>query len=397
MAQVAFLQAQSLVYPQTAPQYIVLSDLYERKLWHQLTDKLEEIVRLPEYQDETVLTNLYEGFISDFELKLNLLRLAHIMVAISSRYTEREKAFTFLEKSVKRIQDIKENSRIKESTRFKEPVLYIQMHIALLKLQGGDVLSCKEMLEEGKPLLDTLVDVDPSVHASVHHVASMFYKAKQDFAEFYKSGMLYLAYISVESLDEVTRMALAVDLSLAALLGEDVYNFGELIAHPVVKSLEEPKSSYGWLHALLVAFNKGDLDQYDALCTTHAVALNAQPALVQNERRLREKITILCLMEIIFSLPSENRVISLELIADKTKLSLDGVEFLLMKTLSVHLIEGVIDQVDGTVAVSWVLPRVLGLQQISELRNRLDGWLGKVHTTLLTVDSETPELVGTSV
>jgi 26S proteasome regulatory subunit N9 len=54
-------------------------------------------------------------------------------------------------------------------------------------------------------------------------------------------------------------------------------------------------------------------------------------------------------------------------------------------------------QVDGTVAVSWVLPRVLGLQQISELRNRLDGWLGKVHTTLLTVDSETPELVGTSV
>jgi hypothetical protein len=29
--------------------------------------------------------------------------------------------------------------------------------------------------------------------------------------------------------------ALAVDLSLAALLGEDVYNFGELIAHPVVR------------------------------------------------------------------------------------------------------------------------------------------------------------------
>lgn len=359
-----------------------------------MTDKLEEMVRLPESQDEAILSSLYSGFISDFEMKLNLLRLAHIIVAISSRYTDRERAFTFLGEAVARIQDTKEPSRIKDSTRFKEPVLYIQMHIALLKLQGGDVLGCKEMLEEGKPLLDNLIDVDPSVHASLHHVASMYHKAKQDFAEFFKSGMLYLAYISVDSLDEVTKLALAVDLSLAALLGEDIYNFGELIAHPVVKTLTGPKSSYGWLKDLLVAFNSGDLDKYDSLCTTHAAALNAQPALVQNERRLREKITILCLMEIIFSLPSENRVISLAHIAEKTKLSLDGVEFLLMKTLSVHLIEGVIDQVDGTVAVSWVQPRVLGLEQISELRSRLDGWLDKVHTTLLTVDSETPELVG---
>uniref|UniRef100_A0A7S0R011 PCI domain-containing protein n=1 Tax=Pyramimonas obovata TaxID=1411642 RepID=A0A7S0R011_9CHLO len=389
MAQIAFLKEQSLAYPAMAPHYTVLADLYERKLWHQLTDKLEEIVRLPESQNEAILTSLYSGFISDFEMKLNLLRLAHIIVAISSRYTDRERAFKFLGEAVARIQDTKEPSRIRG-----EPVLYLQMHIALLKLQGGDVLGCKEMLEEGKPLLDNLIDVDPSVHASLHHVASMYHKAKQDFAEFFKSGMLYLAYISVDSLDEVTKLALAVDLSLAALLGEDIYNFGELIAHPVVKTLTDPKSSYGWLKDLLVAFNAGDLDKYDALCTTHAAALNAQPALVQNERRLREKITILCLMEIIFSLPSENRVISLAHIAEKTKLSLDGVEFLLMKTLSVHLIEGVIDQVDATVAVSWVQPRVLGLQQISELRSRLDGWLDKVHSTLLTVDSETPELVG---
>lgn len=28
--------------------------------------------------------------------------------------------------------------------------------------------------------------------------------------------------------------SLAVDISLAALLGEDVYNFGELLLHPIV-------------------------------------------------------------------------------------------------------------------------------------------------------------------
>lgn len=59
----------------------------------------------------------------------------------------------------------------------------------------------------------------------------------------------------------------------------------------------------------------------------------------------------------------------------------------------VHLIEGVIDQVDGTVNVSWVQPRVLGVPQIAALRDRLDSWLDKVHTTLLAVEAETPDLI----
>jgi 26S proteasome regulatory subunit N9 len=61
--------------------------------------------------------------------------------------------------------------------------------------------------------------------------------------------------------------------------------------------------------------------------------------------------------------------------------------------IQVHLIEGVIDQVDGTVHVSWVQPRVLGIPQIKSLRDKLDNWLQKVHTTLLAVEAETPDLV----
>lgn len=49
------------------------------------------------------------------------------------------------------------------------------------------------------------------------------------------------------------------------------------------------------------------------------------------------------------SLPAEERTISLATIAAATKLEADGVEFLLMKALSLHLIEGLVDQVAGTV------------------------------------------------
>lgn len=33
--------------------------------------------------------------------------------------------------------------------------------------------------------------------------------------------------------------SLAVDISLAALLGDDVYNFGELLLHPLVRPVKE--------------------------------------------------------------------------------------------------------------------------------------------------------------
>ncbi len=55
-------------------------------------------------------------------------------------------------------------------------------------------------------------------------------------------------------------------------------------------------------------------------------------------------------------LPTDQRTIPLSVIAERTKLSIDGVEFLLMKTLSLNLIRGSIDEVEGTVHVSFLLP-----------------------------------------
>ncbi|KAG0494127.1 hypothetical protein HPP92_005121 [Vanilla planifolia] len=98
-------------------------------------------------------------------------------------------------------------------------------------------------------------------------------------------------------------------------------------------------------------------------------------------------------MEIIFSRPSEDRTIPLSIIAEQTKLSIEDVEYLLMKSLSVHLIEGIIDEVEGRIHISWVQPRVLGIPQIKSLRDRLDGWLGKVKAALLSVEAETPDLM----
>lgn len=184
-----------------------------------------------------------------------------------------------------------------------------------------------------------------------------------------------------------------MDLCLAALLGENIFNFGELLGHTILHALQG--SGYEWLAELLTIFNAGDLAAYDSFCVKHAAVLNAQPALVAAERLLREKITIVALTEIVFALPAEQRTIKLDAIAARTHLSLDGVERLLMRTLAVHLIEGTIDQVAGTVRVTWVQPRVLLPPQIGELRARVDGWIEKVHNARLELESAT-DLIGTA-
>jgi hypothetical protein len=57
-----------------------------------------------------------------------------------------------------------------------------------------------------------------------------------------------------------------------------------------------------------------------------------------------------------------------------------------MKALSLHLIEGSIDQVDGTVAVTWVQSRVLTAPQLKGLKERLDAWVSKVNAVGATLE-----------
>ncbi|XP_076925052.1 26S proteasome non-ATPase regulatory subunit 13 homolog B-like [Bidens hawaiensis] len=390
MAALQYLDSLRTTHPELSEWYNTLADLYQRKLWHQLTLKLEQFVALAVFQAGDALIQLYQNFITDFETKINLLKLAHFAVIVSRQYSEKVVAISYLDGVIEKLRATKES-------RIEEPVLYIKTQIAMYNLEKGDPKECKKLLEDGKSTLDSMTDIDPSVYANYYWVSSQYHKSRQEFAEFYKTALLYLAYISVESLSDSFKLDLAFDLSLSALLGENVYNFGELLAHPIlsitIKSLLGTKVE--WLYYILEAFNSGDLIRYRELCRVHSASLNAQPALVENEKKLLEKINILCLMEIIFSRPSEDRTIPLQIIGERTKLSVEDVEYLLMKSLSVHLIEGIIDQVDGTVYVSWVQPRVLGISQIKSLRDRLDSWLGKVHTALVSVEAETPDLVAT--
>ena len=59
----------------------------------------------------------------------------------------------------------------------------------------------------------------------------------------------------------------------------------------------------------------------------------------------------------------------------------DQVEWVIMRALSLKLIKGTMDQVEQTVDVTWVMPRVLDNKQMSELSTRFGEWAVKVSKT----------------
>jgi 26S proteasome regulatory subunit N9 len=54
--------------------------------------------------------------------------------------------------------------------------------------------------------------------------------------------------------------------------------------------------------------------------------------------------------------------------------------------------EGSMDQFDGTVHVTWILPRVLGKEQMADLAMRFGEWAGKVGTTKEYMQEQTPTM-----
>eukprot|EP00455_Lapot_gusevi_P006682 TRINITY_DN1285_c0_g4_i3.p1 TRINITY_DN1285_c0_g4~~TRINITY_DN1285_c0_g4_i3.p1 ORF type:complete len:103 (+),score=31.43 TRINITY_DN1285_c0_g4_i3:406-714(+) len=98
------------------------------------------------------------------------------------------------------------------------------------------------------------------------------------------------------------------------------------------------------------------------------------------------------LIEMVFHRNADDRNISFADVAQTCKLDVNEVELLLMKAMSLKLIRGVIDQIEQIVRVKWVQPRVLDLQQIAAMNERLVHWAEHVNRTSLLLEQNAPEL-----
>ena len=215
-------------------------------------------------------------------------------------------------------------------------------------------------------------------------------KKLKNSSQYYKHSLLYLAYVQLDTLSNEEQKTLSYDLILSALTSEEVYSFGELVSQPILSSLKDTENA--WMIDFLNIFNKGDIKAYQKLLETHKDKFQKEKTLLSNAQFLSEKISILSLIELIFARPAQNRTITFKEISSATFLKLDDVELLVMRALSVGLIKGEIDEVSQVVVIDWVQPRVLTLEQISSLNDKIDDWRQHVKKTLFSLEEQSQEL-----
>lgn len=168
-------------------------------------------------------------------------------------------------------------------------------------------------------------------------------------------------------------MQRAYDLSIAALVSDSIYNFGELLLHPILDSLVN--TPHAWLRDLLFAFNRGDLMAYDVLAGN--IAKNN--LLKEHQQFLYQKISLSALTETVFRRPPQDRAMTFAAIAQETKVQPNEIEHLIMKALSLGLLRGTIDQVAEVAKINWVQPKVLDMKQVESMRSRLRDWDSSVN------------------
>ncbi|KAH9821006.1 hypothetical protein DFH28DRAFT_951221 [Melampsora americana] len=361
------------------PTFESFLDLYQRKLWYQLTTSILEFLTLP--QSFPFQISLYNGFIRDFENKINSLKLVEIAVTVSQRYTDPSEALEFLSSLAKKLKPIpikEEEKRVTPSTTKlqTDPEAYVlaRMSAAHFFLLLGQTKETEIAMNECRKILDHLDTVDTSVRAGFYRVSGDYYKWEAAYASYYKTSLLYLACLPNVNVDLSleSRIQRAHDLGLAALLGDTIYNFGELLQHPILDSLNG--TPYEWIKSLLFAFNDGNLGIFESLTPKFP----EEPILQNSYPFMRQKICLMALIDAVFRRNVTDRIIPFTTIASETKLPVNEVEHLVMKALSLGLVKGSLDQVSGTAKITWVQPRVLSRTQIEALKVKLDEWTNRV-------------------
>jgi len=351
-----------------------LEELYVKKLWHQLTLKCLEVVQKPELKQGNLLLEFYEKFISDFEHRINPLSLVEICLPVVRQIQDSQQAVKFLEK-------------LKEKVKHEqEPSILCNTAIGAIYLEQKNFELTKKCVEETEVELNEIDGVTP-VHARFYELSSNYYRTIGNHCEYYKNALRYLGCIKFDTLPLNEHKERAFYLSLAAILGEGIYNFGELLQHPILGSLNGTRDQ--WLVELLFAFNRGDLDKFEQLRPQWTQQADLKAA----EVKMRQKICLLCLMEIAFNRPASNKQLNFNDISSKTKLPEEEIELLVMRALSLGLVKGSIDQIDRRVFISWVQPRVLDINQIKMMRSRLDAWSNEVNKMISQVQVNSHEIL----
>ena len=349
-----------------------------RRLWHQLTLKLQEMSLLPYFHESPHFLSLFTSFIQSNASKLNPVAYTAFAQQAASQQPDTAASLTFLAPI---------EATVKDDAQAR---LMLDMERTRYRLREGAVEESKVAVEEGKKALDSYVGVMAAEIYSIYYRTRCELALKtEDYNEYYTNALLFLTYTPLATLTEAEKRQWALQLSLAALVGDKVYNFGELLNHSILQSLNASPAD-SWLPPFLATFNSGDMAKFNAELFS---AAEKQPVLASHTPFLQQKIRVMCLVDLVFRRPARERSFTFDEIGRACQVERNEVEWLVMKAMALKVVKGTIDEVDGLVRIGWVQARVLDVGQIGVLRQRLGEWRKLVKEGELYIEQNANEII----
>jgi len=415
-----YLEAVISEFPDSADELRKCKDLFQKKLWHQLTDQLDRLILTSQCKIDFIV---FEAkFIRDFRQHMNTLRYGSIVIQIAARSFKAQiidevQGIAFLEQALSCIEADEEKSQKRHFEDKKidntQTKLLIKTQVALFELmrtveadadekeqaknekeKGSAAYSAfataKAKLEEIETAMAAEVRAcPPLVYSRYHFVCAKLWASQENGNElpsdiswtamFYKHAMSYLGYTALEQVDDAQKWA--HDIALAALVAPDFYDFGELSLHPIMKTLAGSPSQ--WVLDMVNAYIEADVAAYNEVVAKHAQSIKKNNVLqtAKPEGILTEKIRLLGLVRLAFDKASFERIISFEEIQKVTQCEAERVEYLIMKAMSLKLVKGVVDEIEQSVQVTWVKPAILDMKQMGALLEKTKTWITKIEAT----------------
>lgn len=359
-------------HPDLNDTFLQLINLFENKFWHQFGEALLVLSYNESVRNSDEILLLFNSIVNNSSVNINPVILSRLAICACLRLNCLPEQLTFLQEAIDSLHD-------------KQAIILLDLQKAYCNFEGGELGKAGEILKEEWTNIENLMDTEKFVFATYYRYTALFHLKQDHYAEFYHYSLQFLAYVDQENFSQKEREELCVTLGIAILISPKIFNFSELLELEVFSVLKEGENS--WIYKLMETYNSGNVTQFAQDVQNFNTQITNIEVLNSNMKTLEEKIKIMAFTELIFSLQKDERVVSFQQISDRTTLSLDMIEFMVLRAMSLELLKGKIDQVEQKVSITFIQPRVLDKKRIGMMRNKFETWETSL-TELLGVITE---------
>lgn len=387
--------------PEAESLYRDLTVLNDQKLWFQLTQKLEVLFFDDKFKAE--ITNkekqlIFENFVEPIIKSLDDTKVTEFFIYvlnndIEKSVEEKVKLLNGLKTKLLELDDKKVNQNDGYIQRINSKIIIdcemIQYKLELNKLnESVDIL--KDALDTlENPLFENFV----SIRSKLAYYKSILKlnKFNKEYNEYYYNSLLFISCYQKLLEDKYFNNALYLkettlwvnfkpELYYAILLADKIYHFNEVLDNQWIKteSFANDSAQSDKLETLLegvVSKHILEVNSNEYIKSINEIlSLTNEAAKEHLLKFLIQKKALVNLLGLIFNENASKKSMTFSEISIKIQVEENEIELLLMKAMSLNLLQGKINQVDQLIKITWIQPRVMTGKEIMVLRDNLVQW-----------------------